>query len=422
MQARFNAAAMAGDLAHHAGFDDAPVRAVLAVESGHGRHLPAVQAAQLRIVHVVGLEAQRVRGDRSRQAQALALVQVHAQRAGAGEEALALPGNGRYDQRLDVIVGVRTRGRPRADTGLHARVLLGGVRCQRQADGGGEQQRTQQVRGQRRHRSTTLRGMAAHGEGSTLSEHCACAIGSPKGKKPTAGTMICTVSATEPLMRILLVEDDPDLSRALQSGLERQGVVADVVGSLAEAAIALREPVHQLMLLDRQLPDGDGAGFVATARSLRPNLAVIMLTAKGTLSDKVEGLDVGADDYLVKPVAIEELMARIRAVSRRPSAMVTPSLRLGRLEFDFESLQAQVEGQPLALPRRQVLVLQALAMRQGRTVTRSALEAAVYGFDDEIQSNALDAHISKLRKALQQAGAGVEIHVIRGVGYLLAEG
>ncbi|MBH1548828.1 response regulator transcription factor [Stenotrophomonas maltophilia] len=221
-------------------------------------------------------------------------------------------------------------------------------------------------------------------------------------------------------MRILLVEDDPDLSRALQSGLERQGVVADVVGSLAEAALALREPVHQL-LLDRQLPDGDGAGFVATARALRPNLAVIMLTAKGTLSDKVEGLDVGADDYLVKPVAIEELMARIRAVSRRPSAMVTPSLRLGRLEFDFESLQAQVEGQPLALPRRQVLVLQALAMRQGRTVTRSALEAAVYGFDDEIQSNALDAHISKLRKALQQAGAGVEIHVIRGVGYLLAE-
>lgn len=146
-----------------------------------------------------------------------------------------------------------------------------------------------------------------------------------------------------------------------------------------------------------------------------------MLTAKGTLSDKVEGLDVGADDYLVKPVAIEELMARIRAVSRRPSAMVTPRLRLGRLEFDFESLQAQVDGQLLALPRRQVLVLQALAMRQGRTVTRSALEAAVYGFDDEIQSNALDAHISKLRKALQQAGAGVEIHVIRGVGYLLAE-
>jgi len=221
-------------------------------------------------------------------------------------------------------------------------------------------------------------------------------------------------------MRILLVEDDPDLSRALQSGLERQGVVADVVGSLAEAALALREPVHQL-LLDRQLPDGDGAGFVATARALRPNIAVIMLTAKGTLSDKVEGLDVGADDYLVKPVAIEELMARIRAVSRRPSAMVTPSLRLGNFEFDFESLQAQVDGQLLTLPRRQVLVLQALAMRQGRTVTRSALEAAVYGFDDEIQSNALDAHISKLRKALQQAGAGVEIHVIRGVGYLLAE-
>ncbi|NIJ69574.1 response regulator transcription factor [Xanthomonas sp. 60] len=222
-------------------------------------------------------------------------------------------------------------------------------------------------------------------------------------------------------MRILLVEDDPDLSRALQSGLERQGVVADVVGTLADAAAALREPVHQLLLLDRQLPDGDGVRFVAVARALRPNLPVIMLTAKGSLSDKVEGLDVGADDYLVKPVAIEELMARIRAVSRRPSEISTPMLQLGRLQFDFQALQAAVAGQPLALPRRQLLVLQALAVRQGRTVTRSALEEAVYGFDDEIQSNALDAHISKLRKALQLAEAGVEIHVIRGVGYLLSE-
>ncbi len=222
-------------------------------------------------------------------------------------------------------------------------------------------------------------------------------------------------------MRILLVEDDPDLSRALQSGLERQGVVADTVDTLAAASAALREPVHQLMLLDRQLPDGDGLAFVAAARALRPGLAVIMLTAKGSVGDRVEGLDVGADDYLVKPVAIEELMARIRAVARRPTELVAPVLRLGRLSFDFESMQAQVDGQPLSLPRRQLLVLQALALRQGRTVTRSGLEEAVYGFDDDIQSNALDAHISKLRKALQQAGAGVEIHVIRGVGYLLAE-
>lgn len=222
-------------------------------------------------------------------------------------------------------------------------------------------------------------------------------------------------------MRILLVEDDPDLSRALQSGLERQGVVADAVETLAAATAALREPVHQLVLLDRQLPDGDGTDFVAVARALRPNIPVIMLTAKGSLNDRVEGLDVGADDYLVKPVAIEELMARIRAVARRPSEMVAPVLRLANLTFDFQSLQADVEGHALPLPRRQVLVLQALALRQGRTVTRSALEEAVYGFDDDIQSNALDAHISKLRKALQQAGARVEIHVIRGVGYLLAE-
>ncbi|MEG2803237.1 response regulator transcription factor [Stenotrophomonas sp.] len=222
-------------------------------------------------------------------------------------------------------------------------------------------------------------------------------------------------------MRILLLEDDPELANAIQASLGRHGMVVDVVGSMAQAAQALKAEVHQILLLDRQLPDGDGANFVRTARSLVPNLPVIMLTARDSVADRVVGLDVGADDYLTKPFAVEELLARIRAISRRPSQIALPVLQLGRLQFDFVAREASVEGVLLALPRRQLLVLEALAVRQGRTVARAALLEAVYGFDDAIQSNALDAHVSKLRKALAEADARVEIHVMRGIGYLLKE-
>ncbi len=227
----------------------------------------------------------------------------------------------------------------------------------------------------------------------------------------------CTLSP----MRILLLEDDPELAGAIQASLGRHGMVVDLVTSMAHAAEALKANVHQILLLDRQLPDGDGANFVRVARSHVPNLPVIMLTARDSVADRVVGLDVGADDYLTKPFAVEELLARIRAISRRPSQIALPTLALGRLQFDFVAREATVDGTLLPLPRRQLLVLEALALRQGRTVAREALQEAVYGFDDAIQSNALDAHVSKLRKALAEADAQVEIHVMRGIGYLLKD-
>jgi two-component system OmpR family response regulator len=144
-----------------------------------------------------------------------------------------------------------------------------------------------------------------------------------------------------------------------------------------------------------------------------------MLTAQGDLGDRVEGLDAGADDYLAKPFAIEELMARLRAVLRRPGVIETQKLRLGVLQLDLLNREAVVHERRLELPRRELLVLEALMRRAGRTVERGTLQEEVYGMDDEIQSNALDAHVSRLRRKLDDVAAGVEIHTIRGIGYLM---
>ncbi|GGC59419.1 response regulator transcription factor [Chelatococcus reniformis] len=222
-------------------------------------------------------------------------------------------------------------------------------------------------------------------------------------------------------MRVLLVEDEPEMAAALRAALHRHDIVLDHVATLAEAEEALAGPLHDAVLLDRQLPDGDGLALLARLRGQEgaARTPVIVLTARGDTPDRVAGLDAGADDYVAKPFAVEELLARLRAVLRRPGAVAARVLRVGRLSFDQDNREASVDGRRLDLPRRELLVLETLARRAGRTVMRSALEDAVYGFADEVQSNALDAHVSRLRRKLADAEAAVEIHGIRGVGYLM---
>ena len=220
-------------------------------------------------------------------------------------------------------------------------------------------------------------------------------------------------------MRVLLVEDEPEMAAALAAALKNYDMVVDHIATLGDAEEAVSTNAYGAILLDRQLPDGDGLALVSKLRASGVSVPVIVLTARGELVDRVAGLDIGADDYLGKPFAVEELLARLRAVLRRPADLPPETMRLGRLSFDLGNREASVAGQPLDLPRRELLVLEALLRRMGRTVTRSSLEDAVYGIDDEIQSNALDTHVSRLRRKLSEAEAEVEIHGIRGVGYLL---
>ncbi len=211
------------------------------------------------------------------------------------------------------------------------------------------------------------------------------------------------------------------MANALSAALAKQGIVTDHTMQLADAFELTRQHAYDAILLDRRLPDGEGLTFIPKLRRSGTDTPIIVLTARNEPLERVKGLDIGADDYLGKPFLVEELMARVRAVLRRPSNLVEPSIVAGRMVINPLHLNVTINSVSLDLPRRELLVLVALAKRKEKTVLRSTLEAAVYNYEDEIQSNALDAHISRLRKRLLDAGAGVTIHNIRGVGYLLKE-
>lgn len=220
-------------------------------------------------------------------------------------------------------------------------------------------------------------------------------------------------------MRLLLVEDEVEMARALTTVLVQHSHVVDHMTLIDHAREALRSKVHDAVILDRQLPDGDGLSLLREMRDAGDKTPVIVLTAHNAPDDRVGGLDDGADDYLGKPFLADELMARLRAVVRRSESYVSKVFSEGNVEIDLDHQELRVDGETVVLTRREMLVLQILVRRAGKTVLRGTLEEAVYGYDDEIQSNALDSHVSRLRKKLADAGASVTIHTVRGIGYLL---
>ncbi|MBA3576536.1 MAG: response regulator transcription factor [Sphingomonas sp.] len=221
-------------------------------------------------------------------------------------------------------------------------------------------------------------------------------------------------------MRILLVEDDPALAREIIRALEREHWPLDHARSLADAFEAVIRFPYRVILLDRTLPDGDGLGLVPAAKSRPSQPSIIFLTARDEIADRIEGLDAGADDYLVKPFALEELLARIRAACRRPMAGHAPDpIAVGRLSFDPATREVRIAHQPLALPRRELALLELLVRRSGRVVQRTHLDSELYGFDAEVSPNALETLVSRLRRRLDDAEAGVQLRTVRGVGYMI---
>ena len=234
-------------------------------------------------------------------------------------------------------------------------------------------------------------------------------------------------SGVGPLVRILLVEDDACVAEGLLRLLRRESHVVDLADSLQMAKSAIDSEPDGVVLLDRLLPDGDGTQLIFHARQHDVQTRFLILSARREVDQRVEGLDLGADDYMVKPFEPDELCARIRALGRRllpdsPRRTTLGQLCMDRSTGEILTYEGGRNGSPVALPRRELTLLRKLMERCGRVVTREALETAVYGYkSDQIQSNALESHVSRLRKRLAKDGAGVSIHTVWGIGYMLKE-
>ena len=217
-------------------------------------------------------------------------------------------------------------------------------------------------------------------------------------------------------MRLLLVEDDSMIGAAAQQGLRAEGHTVDWVRDGREAELAVANGVYDLVLLDLGLPRRDGLSILRGLRAKGENVPVLIITARDAVSDRIAGLDAGADDYLVKPFDLDELSARVRAVARRRSGRSESALRIGELEIDTATKRVRWKGGEVALSAREYALLEALADRRGAYLTRSQLEERLYGWNEEIASNAVEVHIHALRRKLDAS----VIRNVRGMGYTLA--
>ena len=222
-------------------------------------------------------------------------------------------------------------------------------------------------------------------------------------------------------MRVLLIEDNASLVQLVSKGLSDAGFDIDSASSVADASEVLAAGTYAAIVLDLGLPDGDGLAVLRGLRARRDSTPVLVLTARGTLQDRITGLHDGADDYLVKPFALEELIARIHALLRRPGDFLGKLRRAGNLAFDSVGRQIYVDDKPRFLSAREMALLELLIGRVGRVVTKTYVEENLFGQSEEVRSNAIEVYVHRLRRQLNEFGATVEIHTIRGVGYLLTE-
>lgn len=216
-------------------------------------------------------------------------------------------------------------------------------------------------------------------------------------------------------MRVLIVEDDEGIAAGLAAMLKAEGYAVDTVTTLSQAAAALRVEAFDGLLLDLNLPDGDGLTWLAQLRAEGLGLPVLIMSARAAVPDRIAGLDEGADDYLVKPFAPEELLARLRAALRRSEGRASPTLAHGDLVVDPAAHAVWRQGQVVDLRAKEFALLMVLLRARGQVVTRQRLEQALYGFDEGLDSNALEVHIHHLRRKLGEA----LVKTVRGVGYFV---
>ncbi len=214
-------------------------------------------------------------------------------------------------------------------------------------------------------------------------------------------------------MRILVVEDDLVFADGLKVGLGLHGATLDVVASCADGRAALAVDEFDAVVLEVMLPDGSGLDLLASLRATGDRIPVLLLTALDEVSDRIKGLDAGADDYLSKPFDLDELAARVRAISRRREGRASSYVSCNGVTLDLARLTATVDGTTISLSRREFAILSALMEHPGIVLSKSDLEARLYGWQEEIESNTVEVHVHKLRTKIGRSN----IETLRGIGY-----
>lgn len=219
-------------------------------------------------------------------------------------------------------------------------------------------------------------------------------------------------------MRLLIIEDNQRLCQAVADSLRLQGFAVDTAASASEGLRIWRAADFDAAVLDLMLPDDAGLNVLKDMRGRGSATPVLVLTALGTIEDRVRGLDCGADDYLVKPFAMQELIARLRALLRRPGAALGRTLTLGGVKLDTSARVATVGEVQLDLTRSELIVLETLLRNQGRVVSKERLAECLYDFEQERSANSVETHVHRLRRKLVAAGSEVSLRTLRGLGYL----
>jgi two-component system response regulator MprA len=221
--------------------------------------------------------------------------------------------------------------------------------------------------------------------------------------------------------RVLIVEDDPNVRTALSRALSFEGYEIDTAGDGGRGLEAVVQDPPDVIVLDVMMPFVDGLEMCRRLRARGDKTPVLMLTALGDVADRVEGLDAGADDYLAKPFALEELLARVRALLRRSSGDVTEVLSFADLSMNLATREVTRDGEPVPLTKTEFDLLEVLLRAGGRVVTRDQIYRDVWGFDFETSSNSLDVYVGYLRRKTEEGGRSRLIHTVRGVGYVLRD-